>query len=134
MDYALLVLVCATAAVAGLVEVLLVPRYIGSLIFPIAVPLGVLTAWGLPRLGFFLTRRVSGAALPLLCWMLPVLILTFWPRPAGDVVVEGGNAEQWVAFTMIVLGAVIGFRVVVVDTVPAKAPSARPRPQATPKA
>ena len=114
----MLALVCATAAVAGIIELLLVPRYVGATIFPISVPLAVLTVWGLPKLGYFLTRTVAGAALPLACWMLPVLVLTFWPRPEGDLVVEGGNSQQWVMFAMIVAGAIVGFRVVIVGTVP----------------
>ena len=123
VDYLLLVLICATSAVAGIIELLLVPHYLGATIFPISVPLGMITTYALPKLGFWVTRAVRGAVLPLVFWVVPVLTLGFYPRPEGDVVIAGGNNEQWVAVAMIVLAMVIGFRVVIVDTVPARASS-----------
>jgi hypothetical protein len=51
-------------------------------------------------------------------WILPVLGLGFYTRPEGDVIVAGGNNEQWVALAMIVAAMVVGFRVVIVGTVP----------------
>ncbi len=41
LDYLVLALVCGTAFVAGILEVMLVPLYVGSTIFPISVPLAV---------------------------------------------------------------------------------------------
>jgi len=118
VDYLLLALICLTSAVAGVIELLLVPRYLGGTIFPICVPLAMLTTYALPMLGFWLTRAAKGAVLPLVCWIVPVLVLGFWSRPDGDVVIAGGNSEQWVALVMIVAAMVVGFRVVIVGTLP----------------
>lgn len=116
-DYLVLAIVCATAGLAGAIEVLLVPLYVGTVILPISVVLGMTTTFALPRLGLWLTRAVSGAVLPLATWLVVVLGLGFVARPEGDVLVEGGNAEQWVMFAMVVGAAVVGFATVVRSTI-----------------
>jgi len=113
VDYLLLLLVCATAFLAGLIEVLLVPLYSGTVIIPITVVLGIVTTYALPRLGFWLTATVSGGVLPLVSWFVATLGLSFVGRPEADVVVVGGNAQQWVLFALIVFGAVVGFATIV---------------------
>lgn len=120
-DYLVLLLICATAFLAGLVEVLLVPLYAGSSILPIAVPLGMATTYGLPRLGSWLTGTVAGALLPLVSWFVATLGLALVNRPAGDVLVQGGTSpQQWVLFAMIIGGSVVGFATVVRTGVPAR--------------
>jgi len=113
LDYLVLLVVCATAFLAGLVEVLLVPLYSGTVIIPVTVVLGMVTTYALPRLGFWLTGTVGGGLLPLVAWFVATLGLSFVGRPEADVVVEGGNAQQWVLFALIVVGAVVGFATIV---------------------
>jgi len=113
LDYLVLLVVCATSFLAGIVEVLLVPLYSGTVILPITVLLGVATTYGFPKLGYWLTTTISGGLLPLVTWFVATLGLAFIGRPEADVVVEGGNAQQWVLFALIVAGAVVGFATVV---------------------
>jgi hypothetical protein len=120
-----LALVCATALLAGTIEVMLVPLYHGATVLPITVLLGMATTFALPRLGIWLTRTPSGGFLPLACWFVAVLGLAFIGRPEGDVLVEGGNAQQWVLFVLIIASAVVGF-VTVVRSTEALAPVRQP--------
>jgi hypothetical protein len=124
-DYLVLALICASAVLAGLLELLLVPHYVDGHIFPISVPLAMITTYALPKLGFWLIGQVRGAALPLVFWIVPVLTLGFLGRPEGDLIIEGGNNEQWVALAMIVAGAVVGFVVISVGTLPTPSPRER---------
>ena len=124
-DYLVLALICASAVLSGLLELLLVPHYVDGHIFPISVPLAMITTYALPKLGFWLIGQVRGAVLPLLFWIVPVLALGFLGRPEGDLIIEGGNNEQWVALAMIVAGAVVGFTVITVGTLPPPGPRER---------
>lgn len=112
-DYAVLAIVCASAIVAGTIEVLLIPLHVGGTALPITVLFGILTAFALPRLGLWLTQTLAGGVVPLACWLITVLAVAFYPRPEGDVLVLGGkSSQQWVLFAMIVAGALAGFRTV----------------------
>jgi hypothetical protein len=112
-DYAVLAIVCASAIVAGTIEVLLIPLHIGGTALPITVLFGILTGLVLPRLGLWLTQTMAGGVLPLACWLIAVLGVAFYPRPEGDVLVLGGkSSQQWVLFAMIVAGALAGFRTI----------------------
>ena len=118
-DYAVLGFVCLTAALAGATEVLLVPLYAGGSILPITVLFGAATTYGLPKLGAWMVGAARGAVLPLLSWLVVVLALGFLARPEGDVIVQGGNNEQWVMFALVIAGAVIGFSTVLQTSVSA---------------
>lgn len=131
LDYLVLALVCATAVAAGILEVMLVPLYSGDQIIPITVLLGMGTMFGLPRLGIWLTGTMSGAVLPVVSWFIPTLGLTLVNRPEGDVLVPGGNAQQWVLFALIIAGAIVGFTTVVRSAAALAPLQRRPGPNTT---
>lgn len=119
-DWAPLVLLCAAAALAGLLEVLFVPFYIGSVLTPVVVPIALVTNYVWTRLGYTLVRTTTGAVAPFVCWVIPVLGLALFPRPEGDVIVIGGGGQQWVYYGLLLLGCLSGFVSIVIITGDAK--------------
>lgn len=101
-----LVLVAGVAALAAFLEVLLTPLYIGSVIFPITVLLGVVTNIVLPILARELVDSFLAAALPVLVWFLVAFILGFLPAH-GSVLLPGGGAGQTFASLGLVFGGVV---------------------------
>ncbi len=111
-------LLAASAVLLGVFDVLLIPLYLGSTPVPVAVVLGVAQNLLLPRFAYSLVRSVPAAALPVAAWLLPVLGLSLYSRPEGDVLVLGGGAQQWTLYGVVVLGLAAGFRSVVKVTAP----------------
>jgi hypothetical protein len=94
---------------AGLVEVLLVPLYIGSVIMPIAVVCALAGNVALPRLAHSVVPRMSAALAPLLGWLLVVLALDAVARPEGDVILPGTPVSvELVGFGVLFGGALVG--------------------------
>ena len=89
-DVAGLVLLCAAALLAGVLEVLFVPFYVGSGLVPVVLPIAdrdaTGTGCGSDTSGCATT---AGAVAPLVAWVVPVLGLTTFPRPEGDVLDRG---------------------------------------------
>ena len=67
------VVVALCAALAALLEALLVPFYLGSVIFPIAVVLAVASNFALPRLARALVPSTAAAAAPFLAWLVVMI-------------------------------------------------------------
>ncbi len=120
-----LVLLCASAVLCGLLNVLLIPLYLGSVLVPVAVVVAVAVNVALPTWGFALISATAGAVAPFVCWLVPVLGLAMVPRPEGDVVVLGGGGQQYVFYGVLLLGCVAGFGSIVRAT-----GSTRPAPPA----
>ena len=108
-DWALVGLISAVALLSGVLEVLLVPLYAGSVLVPLSAVLAVLGNLALPRLGFATIRMPAGALIPVLSWLVPVLALVVIARPEGDILVAGGGAQQWNYYAMVLLGGGAGF-------------------------
>jgi hypothetical protein len=121
-----LVLLCLASALAGLVELSLVPLYLGSYVLPVAVPLALAGNWFLPRLARGLVDVPAVMVAVVGAWLVPIVILALTPRPEGDVYVPAGSAVQWVFYATLFGGVVVG-TVSVVLTGPA-APPARQGP------
>ena len=123
-------LLCLCAALAALIELSLVPLYVGGTIAPVSVPLALLGNAVLPRLARRLVDSPGAMALVVLCWLLPLVILALTPRPEGDVYVRANAGDQWVFYAVLFGGLAVGVATVVLTgTRPATRPGPRrPRP------
>jgi hypothetical protein len=117
-DWLGLVVLCAAAVLAGLLELLFVPLYLGSVLFPVSILAAVLGNALWPRLGHALVRSGAGAFLPLVAWLVPVLGLSLVGRPEGDVIVLGGNGQELTFYAVLLLGCLSGFVSAIVVTGP----------------
>lgn len=108
-----LLIVCLAAWLAGLIEVLLVPVYIGSVLVPVAVVFALVTNIVLPLLARAAVPSTAAAVLPFVIWVLTVVWLAMTPRAEGDVLVPGGGSVQWVFYGLLLVGTVAGTLTVV---------------------
>ena len=100
---------CGLAALlAGLIEVLLTPLYLGRWLFPITLVLAVVTNVALPLLARRFIDATVAATIPVVLWLLTVLLLSL-PRPEGDVLLPGGSGTQeWVSYGLVLVGGTAG--------------------------
>ncbi|WP_375504029.1 hypothetical protein [uncultured Jatrophihabitans sp.] len=106
------VLVCLSAALAALLEALLVPLYAGSVLVPIAVVAALASNVGLPLLARAAVPSMIGVALPYVAWLIAIIGFGVFGRPEGDIILPGGN-PQWVAYGVLLGGALAGMVTVV---------------------
>jgi hypothetical protein len=123
LDWAGVVVVCACAALAGLLELFLVPLYAGSTLVPVTVLFAVASNAFLPRLSRALVPSTAAAILPFATWLVVVVGIGLTTRPEGDVVLPGGGGVQWVSYGFLLGGALAGTVSVVMGA---------PRPQRSP--
>jgi hypothetical protein len=108
-------LLCGCAVLSGVLALFLVPLYAGSVLVPIAVVIAVSSNVALPRLARTLVQTTSAAVLPFACWLATVVIVGVLSRPEGDVVLPAGGGLQWVAYGVLLGGAVAGTMTVVMS-------------------
>jgi hypothetical protein len=113
------VFVALTGALAGLLEALLVPYYIGTVIVPVAVLLAVASNIALPRLARSLVPTTLATAAPFVAWLLVMIGFGVIARPEGDVILPGGTGLQWVTYGVLLGGALVGTINLVVLATPA---------------
>lgn len=109
------VLVALCAALAAILEALLVPLYIGSVIFPLAVVLAILSNFALPRLARAMVPSTAAAATPFIVWLVVMVGFGLVTRPEGDVILPGGDL-QWVTYGVLFGGALAGVVGIVTST------------------
>ena len=121
-------LVCLCAALAGLLEALLTPLYLGSHLVPIAVLGALVSNIAFPWLARNLVPTLTGTALPFGAWLVVLIGFGVMARPEGDVILPGG-AVQLVSYGVLLGGALAGVATVV-TLAPARPRAARlgPRP------
>ena len=100
-----LVLFAAAGALAGLIEVTLIPLRHGTALIPVAPVLTVATGVLLPLLGRRLTDSTAGAAPPAFGQLLTIWLLGTG-RPEGDVLMPAGSTS-WVSYGVLVLGTLV---------------------------
>ena len=122
VDWVSFVLICAIAVFSALLELMLIPLYIGSIIIPISVVGAIASNVVLPWWGHRTIGRGLGAVLPVVCWLIVILGLSVVTRPEGDIFVSAAFNQNWVYYGVILLGAVAGFTTVLRATNPAPAP------------
>jgi hypothetical protein len=128
LDLSGVVVVCAAAALSGLLEVMLVPLYAGRVLVPVAVVLAVAGNLVLPRLARSLVNSTWAAAAPVAVWLVVTVALGFSARPEGDVLLPGGGYVQWVGFGVFLGGLAAGLAAVIVGMPPPQARPGRIRP------
>jgi hypothetical protein len=127
-DWVMLIVLCVGAALSGVLEVLFVPLYVGSVLVPVVVPLAIAGNLLLPRLGRALVPTGAGTLAPVLSWLAPVLVLALFPRREGDVLVPGGGGPQWTFYGLLLGGCVAGFTSLVLSSPPPAARRGRAAP------
>ena len=126
-EWAAIALLAATQVLAGLLEVAFLTRfYAGTVIVPVAILAAVGLNIALSRWGIRIVRRALGGVLAMIGWLLPVLVLTMYNRPEGDLFVTGEHGQQYAFYGLLLAGAIAGCATIVLST---DAPAAaRPRP------
>ncbi len=118
-------LIAGCAALAGLLEALLVPLYAGSVIVPIAIVLALGSNVALPWLARSLVPKTLAALVPFGAWLIVMLGFGAMSRPEGDVILPGSpNAVVIVTYVVLLGGALAGTATVVWLSPP---PGQRPR-------
>ncbi len=104
------VLCVLCAALAALIEVTLVPLYVGSVIVPVTLLLTAATSVALPVLA---RRMVDGSAAvlatfaPFVAWVVTYFVLAA-QRSEGDVLLTGSGAAGVVGLVLLAVGAITG--------------------------
>ena len=115
-------------ALAAVLELLLVPLYVGQVLVPIAVVLALVSNVALPRMALRLVPRTGAAAIPFVTWLAVVVGFGVLARPEGDVILPGGTGWlPWVSYGVMFGGAFVGIITVVTST--ATQAGGRPRPE-----
>jgi hypothetical protein len=128
-DWAGVALVTLCAALAALIEALLVPLYAGTVVVPVAVLLTLVGNVALPRMARTLVPTTFASAVPLLAWLL-VMFLFLYGRPEGDVAFPSRpGAVEWVFYGTLFGGVLAGIVAVVAGMPP---PATKPTPTKRP--
>jgi hypothetical protein len=105
---------CGCAVLSALLEMLLVPLYVGSTLVPIAVVFAVAGNITLPVLAKWLVPTGRVMLAPFFCWLVPVIVLVLFPRPEGDVILPGGGGGvEWVGYGVLLGGIAAGIATVI---------------------
>ena len=107
-----MVLYLLVAVLAAVLEVLLVPVRVGTVVVPVTVVLAAVTMVALPALASGATGRTLGAFVPVGAWIVTVVVLS-QARPEGDVLLLGSAPLVYVTYAMLAIGAVCGIATVV---------------------
>jgi hypothetical protein len=110
---------------SAIIEVLLIPLYLGSHIFPITVLIAIVLNAVLPRLVALTVDWRWAIGLPLALWVITLIVLAYVNTGHGSVLVPGYGDGQYVGLGLFFVGTVAGFLGVVRVLGPAKAASAR---------
>ncbi|HZZ97556.1 MAG TPA: hypothetical protein VFE19_11085 [Jatrophihabitantaceae bacterium] len=113
--------------------VFLAEFYVGTVIVPIMILAALVGNILLPLWGFRTVWRISGAVLPLVSWLIPMLALTMYNRPEGDLFVIGEFHQDTAFYGLLLIGAAAGFGTIVMISgraarVSDPRPAARPSP------
>jgi hypothetical protein len=127
------VVFCLVAILSAMIEVLLVPVYIGGAIFPVTVLIAVVVNVALPRLVRVMVDWRWAIALPMVAWVVTVIVLGYANSGSGSVLVPGYGQGQYVALALFFVGTLAGFISVIRErsSVPLAAPAGTVRSTAS---
>jgi hypothetical protein len=103
------VVYCAVGALSGVIEVLLIPLYLGSVIFPITVLVAVIVNYAVPRLVHSLADWKWAILAPFVAWLVTVIALNTLNTGGGSVLVPGYGDGQYVGLALFFIGTLAGF-------------------------
>lgn len=116
LEWGGVVLICLCAMLAGVLELLLVPVYLGSVVVPIAVVGALASNVLLPRLARTLVPSTLATVLPFLSWLAVAVLVGVLTRPEGDVILPGSpHSVEYVVYGMLLGGALAGTITVVMS-------------------
>jgi hypothetical protein len=95
-------------AMTAALEILLVPLYIGSVIFPITLVIVLVCNSYLPRAVRMFTDSTGLALLPVAAWVVVLIYFGLVPNPMGDVLLPGYGQGQYVGEGLLVIGLLVG--------------------------
>jgi hypothetical protein len=125
---AAVVLFTVLGAMSAGLEILLVPVYIGGVIFPITLVLAVVGNVFLARGLRALVGSHGLASLPLVAWILVVFFMGFAADSKGDVLLPGYGQGQYVALGLPLVGLLAGFVSIFLEPRPRRVTERRPSP------
>jgi len=102
------VLFTLLGAMSAMLEILLVPLYIGGVIFPITLVIALIGNVGIPRALRFIVDSGGLAGLPLVAWIIVMFVAGFVPDSMGDVLLPGYGQGQYVSVALLLVGLVAG--------------------------
>ncbi len=115
---------------SAIIEVLLIPLYVGSHIFPVTVLIAVVVNVALPALIRVMVDWRWATALPLVAWLVTTIVLGFVNTGSGSVLVPGDGADGYVGLALYFVGTLAGFVGVVRNLGPSRLGSAPTGPTA----
>jgi hypothetical protein len=119
VDWLGVALLALCAALAAVLEALLVPLYVGSVIVPIAVLLSLASNVALPKLARSLVPTTPAALAPFVTWLVVMVGFGVLARPEGDVILPGSPAAaEYVTYAALLGGALAGTMTIVWLTPP----------------
>jgi hypothetical protein len=111
------VLLCASAVLSSLLELVFLGEfYAGTAIVPVVILAALVGNVLLPLEGYRAANRMAGAVWPVLCWLVPMLALTMYNRPEGDLFVLGEFHQDVAFYGLLLAGAVAGVATIVTLT------------------
>ena len=126
LDWVGVAVITACGALAALLEALLVPLYVGTVIVPVAVVAALLSNVGLPRLARRLVPSTFATVLPFLAWLVVMVGFGMVTRSKGDVIFPGTpRAVEYVVYATLLGGALAGTITVVVSAPPPRSKVSR---------
>ncbi|MFN2559957.1 MAG: hypothetical protein ABR571_01505 [Jatrophihabitans sp.] len=94
---------------SAVLEALLVPLYIGSVVIPVAVVLALAGNAVLPRLARSLVPTTAAALAPFGVWLIVMVVFGVLARPEGDVVLPASpTSAALVTYGALLGGALVG--------------------------
>jgi hypothetical protein len=103
-----LLLACASAVLSGLLDVLLVPLYAGGSPVPVAVLAAVVGNVVLAVLAARAAGRPGAGLAALACWFVPVVFVSLYLRPEGDVIILAAPSQEYTFYGMLLAGVAAG--------------------------
>jgi hypothetical protein len=125
---AAVVLFTVLGAMSAGLEILLVPFYIGGVIFPVTLVLAVVGNAFLASGLRALVGSAGLASLPLVAWILVVFFMGFANDSKGDVLLPGYGQGQYVALGLPLVGLLAGFVSLFLEPRPRRLSQRRPSP------
>jgi hypothetical protein len=118
-DWLGVALIALCGALAAVIEALLVPLYIGSVVAPVAAVLALASNILLPRMARALVPSTLAAVAPFLTWLVVMIGFGVLTRPEGDVILPGAPAgAEYVTYVVLLGGALAGTVTIVLLTPP----------------
>jgi len=106
---AAVVIFCLVGVISAIIEVLLIPFYVGGRIFPITVLITIVLNIALPILVRMTVEWNWAIALPVVAWVVTIITLGYANTGHGSVLVPGYGDGEWVGLAVFFVGTLAGF-------------------------